>query len=156
MLLNEIGKKPNTTFRKINQHLETNYGFKISKNVSDKDLVAIMEQIQDEIVDLKIKGNDTKSSPEISKRLLVLEGMRSLQEFALAQFQSPELDHVVDGLANYVAESFKISGTSQEDFDECVRDAMKHYRSSRYRFPDSMIEERIRIYAMSKLSGHTV
>ena len=70
MLLNDIGKSPDTTFRKINQHLETNYGFKIAEDVSDRDLVAIMEQIEEEITELKIKGDDAKASPEISKRLL--------------------------------------------------------------------------------------
>jgi len=153
MLLNDIGKSPDATFRKINQHLETNYGFKIAEDVSDKDLVAIMEQIEEEITELKIKGDDSKSSPEISKRLLVLEGIRTLREFALIQFQSPDLDHVVNGLADFVCDSFRISGTTHQDFEECVRDGMKHYRSSRYRFPDDMIEERVRQCAMSRLHG---
>ena len=91
MLLNDIGKSPDTTFRKINHHLDANYGFKISEDVSDKDLVSIMEQIEEEIIDLKVKGDDSRSSPEISKRLLVLEGIQSLREFAMIQqFQSPD------------------------------------------------------------------
>jgi lipoate-protein ligase A len=153
MLLNDIGKSPDATFRRINQHLETNYGFKISEDASDKDLVSIMEQIEDEITDLKIKGNDAKISPEISKRLLVLEGMRSLREFAMMQFQSPDLDFVVDGLSDYVADCFKLSGTTQADYEEAMRDAMKHYRSSRYRFPDDMIEQRVRQQAMMKIQS---
>ncbi len=153
MLLNDIGKSPNSTFRKINQHLETNYGFKIAEDVSDKDLVAIMEQIEDEITELKVKGGDAKASPEISKRLLVLEGIKSLREFALVQFQSPDLEHVVNGLADYVHDCFRLSGTTHQDFEECVRDGMKHYRSSKYRFPDDMIEQRVRQAAMSKVHG---
>src|SRR4051812_49840792 len=98
MLLNDIGKSPDSTLKKINQHLESNYGFKISENVSDRDLVTIMEQIEGEIVDLKIKGGDAKASPEISKRLLVLEGMKTLREFAILQFQSPDLEKVVGGM----------------------------------------------------------
>jgi hypothetical protein len=47
MLLNDIGKSPDSTFKKINQHLETNYGFKIAEDVSDKDLISIMEQIKE-------------------------------------------------------------------------------------------------------------
>jgi hypothetical protein len=153
MLLNDIGKSPTTTFRKINQHLETNYGFKIAEDVSDKDLVAIMEQIEEEITDLKVKGDDAKTSPEISKRLLVLEGMRSLREFAMVQFQSPDLENVVNGLADFVHDSFRLGGTTHQDFDECVRDGMKHYRSSKYRFPDDIIEQRVRQKAMARLHG---
>jgi uncharacterized protein (UPF0335 family) len=153
MLLNDIGKSPDTTFKKINQHLQTNYGFKISEDVSDKDLVQIMEKIEEEIADLKIKGDDAKSSPEISKRLLILEGIQSLREFAMFQIQSPDLDHVIKGLSDYVHDSFRLGGTTHEDFDECVRDGMKHYRSSKYRFPDDMIEQRIRDAAMLRLRG---
>jgi len=153
MLLNDIGKSPNTTFRKINQHLQNNYGFKIAEDVSDRDLVAIMEQIKEEITDLKVKGDDAKTSPEISKRLLVLEGIQSLREFAMVQFQSPDLENVINGLADFVHDSFRLGGTTHQDFEECVRDGMKHYRSSKYRFPDDVIEQRVRQKAMTRLHG---
>lgn len=153
MLLNDIGKAPTSTFRRINQHLEANYGFKIAEDVSDRDLVAIMEQIEEEISDLKFKGDDAKGSPEISKRLLVLEGIKSLREFALAPFQSPDFDHVVNGLADFVHDSFRLGGTTSQDFDECLRDGMKHYRSSRYRFPDDMVENKVRQAAMTRING---
>lgn len=155
MLLNDIGKSPDTTFRKINQHLEANYGFKITETINDEDLVTIMEQIEEEIIELKIKGNDAKTSPEISKRLLVLEGIQNLREFSLVQFQSPDLEHVVNGLADFVHDSFRLGGTTHEDFNECLRDGMKHYRSSKYRFPDDLIEQRVRQLAMSKIHSPT-
>ena len=153
MLLNDIGTSPDSTLKKINTYLENNYGFKISEDVAYKDLVSITEQIEGEVMELKIKGDDAKSSAEISKRLLILEGLRNLREFALVQFQSPDLEHVVNGLADYVHDSFRLGGTSHQDFDECVRDGMKHYRSSKYRFPDDMIEQRVRQKAMSKING---
>ena len=153
MLLNDIGKSPDTTLRKINQHLEANYGFRIAEDVSDRDLVAIMEQIEEEITDLKVKGNDSKDSPEISKRLLVLEGMRTLREFAILQFQSPDLENVVNGMCDFVCKNFRLSGMHHADFDDSVNDAMKHYRSSKYRFPDDMIEQRVRRGAMQKLQS---
>jgi hypothetical protein len=153
MLLNDIGKSPDTTFNKINRHLETNYGFKIAEDVSYQDLVAIMEQIDGEITELKIKGDDAKFSPEISKRLLILEGLRTLKEFALVQFQSPDLDHVIEALSDFVHEAFRLGGTTHADFEECVRDGMKQYRSSRYRFPDDMIEQRVRQGAMARIHG---
>lgn len=153
MLLNDIGKVPTTTLRKINQHLQSNYGFTISESAKDQDLVAIMEQIQEEITELKIKGDDSKKSPEISKRLLVLEGIKNLREFALMQFQSPMLDQVVNGMTDYVVDAFHICGTSMEDFEEAIRDAMKEYRSSRYRFPDDLIEQKVRSAAMTRIQA---
>lgn len=153
MFLNDIGKSPDSSFKRINHHLETNYGFKISEDASDKDLVSIMERIEDEITDLKVKGDDAKTSPEISKRLLVLEGIRNLREFAMLQFQSPDLEFVVNGLSDFVSEMFCRCGQTQDDYEDAIRDAMKHYRSSKYRFPDAMIEERVRHQSMSKIQS---
>jgi hypothetical protein len=153
MLLNDIGRVPTTTLKKINQHLESNYGFKITEEAQDHDLVAIMETIQDEITDLKIKGNDAKASPEISKRLLVLEGLKTLREFAMLQFQSPKLETVISGMVSFVVDTFHHAGTSMADFDEAMKDAMKVYRSSKYRFPDDYIEQRVRSAAMAQLGS---
>ena len=154
MLLNDIGKSPDATFRKINQHLETNYGFKIAEDVSDKDLVAIMEQIEEEITDLKVKGDDARGSSEISKRLLVLEGIKSLRENAMImQFQSPKLDSVVCNLVDYVVDTFEITGMQHGDFERAVARAMDEYRSSRYRFPDDIIEQRVRQDAMTRIQA---
>lgn len=154
MLLNDIGRSPNSILKKINSYLDTNYNFKISESVQDQDLVAIMEQIEDEITDLKIKGENAKTSPEISKRLLVLEGVKSLREFAMVQFQSPLLDKVVRNLVDFVVDTFHISGyQGQVDFDKAMEKAMDEYRSSRYRFPDDMIEQRVRQEAMSQIQS---
>jgi hypothetical protein len=156
MLLNDIGKSPDATFRRINQHLETNYGFKIAEDVSDKDLVAIMEQIEEEITDLKVKGDDAKGSSEISKRLLVLEGIKSLRENAMMmQFQSPKLDSVVCNLVDYVVDTFEITGMQHADFERAVARAMDEYRSSRYRFPDDIIEQRVRQDAMARIQSES-
>ena len=153
MLLNDIGKSSDSTLKKINVYLETNYGFKISEDVAYKDIVSITEKIEEEITELKIKGDNAKHSSEISKRLLILEGLKTLREFALVKFESPDLEHVVNSLSDFVHDSFRLGGTSHQDFDECVRDGMKHYRSSKYRFPDDMIEQRVRQAAMSKIHG---
>ena len=156
MLLNEIGKSPTTTLAKINSYLATNYKFKISEGVQYHDLVAIMEQIQDEISDLKMNGEDAKSSPEISKRLLVLEGIKSLKEFAMTQFQSPLLDKVVKNLVDFVVDTFHISAAGangQQAFERGLEKAMDEYRSSRYRFPDDMIEQRVRQEAMQQIQS---
>ena len=153
MLLNDIGKSPDATFRRINQYLETNFGFKISEDVSDRDLVSIMDHIEEEITDLKVRGDDAKGSLEISKRLLVLEGIKNLREFAITQLKSPKLDIVINNLVDYVVNTFEITGKDLADFERAVERAMDEYRSSRYRFPDDFIEQRVRHDAMSRIQS---
>lgn len=156
MLLNDIGKSPATTFTKINRHLEKNFGFKISESIGDKDLLLIIEQLEDEITDLKIRGDDAKTSTEISKRLLVLEGLRNLRENEIIQLQSPKLESVVKGLSDFVVDCFGISGMCDQDYENAVRRAMDEYRSSRYRFPDDFIESRVREDSMSRIRQESV
>jgi uncharacterized protein (UPF0335 family) len=151
MLLDDIGRSPDTTLKKINQHLQTNYGFKITENVSEHDLDSIMEEIENEVVNLKIQGEDASRSSEISKRLLILEGLRTMRETAALNFESPELNKVVNSLVDYVVHTFKISGVQQSDFDRALERGMDEYRSSKYRFPDDMIEERVRKLALDQL-----
>lgn len=158
MLLNDIGKSPDSTFKKINRHLEANYGFKITENVSDRDLVMIIEKIEEEISELKIKGDDAKASPEISKRLLVLEGIRSLRESALVGLKSPKFEFVINGLTDFVVETFELTAlneTAFNDFEEAVNQAMAQYRSSPYRFPDDIVEQRVRQGAMAKIQAQS-
>lgn len=156
MLLNDIGRVPTTTLRKINQHLESNYGFKITENVKDQDLIFIAETIQDEITELKLKGNDAKGSPEISKRLLVLEGIKTLREFAgQQQFRAPQYEDVLNAMTDLVVNEYHCCASaenSQEAFEDAIRDAMKIYNSSKYRFPDGF-EQTVRLNAMSKLGN---
>lgn len=149
MLLNDISKSPDTTFSKINKYLEENYGLRLSKDCDESALCTFVEAIEGEVVELKLKGDDAKSSAEISKRLLILEAMKSLQESMVSK--SPDFDKVISGMADYVCDSFCLSGTSEMDFDDCMKDAMNHYRSSKYRFPDGMVEMMVREMAMSKL-----
>lgn len=157
MLLNDIGKSPDSSFKRINQHLESNYGFKISEDVSDKDLVLIMEQIEEEIIDLKIRGEDAKASPEISKRLLILEGIKNLREFAMmGSLKSPKLEQVIANLTDFVVETFEVTAlheTCMDDFEKAMETAMSEYRSSRYRFPDDYVENRVRQAAMERLQA---
>lgn len=149
MFLNDIGKSPNTVFKKINKYLEKNYGFKITESVSQSELESISDRIEEEIVELKFQGDDAKNSPEISKRLLILEGIRALSENII--MQSPDLDHVVSNMADYIFQSFCLSGTCEDDFNKCVGNAMDAYRGSPYTFPDTMIEEKAKQRAMEKL-----
>ena len=155
MLLNDIGKSPNAVFKRINQHLQSNYGFKISEGVSHQELEVIVEKMEEEIYQLKLKGEDANKSPEISKRLLILEGIRTLKESGIftSSMQSPMFSKVIDGMVDFVVDDYSISGMSDADFEESVRDAMKQYRSSKYRFPDDAVEQHVRDAARARLGA---
>ena len=146
MLLNDIGKKPTARVRQINRYLGENFGINLSPNISDEDLQKVFRQVHEEITQLKMQGNIAITSPEISKRLLVLEGIRAIKEGRVAG--SPVYTSVMRNLIDYVVEHVKLEATSAQDFanefEEAVRNAMREYRSSKYRFPDDMVEKELR------------
>lgn len=155
MRLNDIGRVPATTLKKINQHLESNYGFKITEDIPSCDLDTIMETVRDEIVELKITGNTAKESSEISKRMLVLEGLETLREFAVMQMPTPKHDMLIDALTAHVIKEFHNNATPhnhQEAFDDAISDAMKAYRGCECTMPDDYIEQTIRQHAMAKIN----
>ena len=152
MLLNDIGRVPTTTLKKINQYLGTNYGFTITEGAKEAELVSIMETIENEIANLKMQGSDAKVSPEISKRLLILEGVKTLREFAVAtQLQSPDLEPLVAALTNAVVDHFRKCGTHDGHLEDAIAKAMEEYRGSEYLFPDDYIESRLRNGAHQQL-----
>ena len=154
MLLNDIGRAPTASLRKINQYLESSYGFILTADSGTRDIIAVMESINDEITQLKVKGGDAKASPEISKRLLILEGLRALKENAIElQLESPDLEPLVTGLIDAVVNHFRKCGQHSGHLDDAITRAMEEYRGSEYLFPDDYIEHRVRDGALGRLSG---
>jgi len=108
MILSEIGKKSNSKFKKINRYLEENHGFKISSNADNQDIYNISKKIKEEITSLKCSGNTTNNSSEITKRLLVLEGLKHLVEYSLDidKYEShPKFNEVVSHMVDYVVDA---------------------------------------------------
>ena len=152
MFLHDIGQSPAAAFDKINKYLEENYGFRIAKHTSSQVLGEITSRIDEEVAELKLRGEDARTSPDIAKRLLILEGLRQLKEFVVTDFKSPEFDLVVKGLGTFVVDHFTVGGMCQTDVDKSMDRAMDEYRSSKYRFPDEVVCAAVREYAMSRLA----
>ena len=150
MLLNDIGKSPDKIFKSVNKHLTTNYGISISESTSVKEIGRIIESIEDEIAALKLRGNNSMKSPEISKRLLILEGLKSLKENVI--FQSSELEPLITGMVELIVDHFNKCGMHEDDFNDAINHAMVEYRKSVYDFPNDYIESRIRDGAMGILA----
>ena len=149
MILSDIGRNPQTILKQINKHLNENYGFVINEQASRAELDDIADRVYTEIVDLKFSGLYSNNSPEISQRLLILEGLKTIKE----SFKSPDYDTLIDQMANCVVDYLRRTSAedSQENFDDAVKDAMRIYRSSEYQFPDYTVESAIRDAALSKL-----
>ena len=149
MILSDIGRNPQTILKQINKHLNENYGFVINEQASRAELDDIADRVYTEIVDLKFSGLYSNNSPEISQRLLILEGLKTIKE----SFKSPDYDTLIDQMANCVVDYLRRTSAedSQENFDDAVKDAMRIYRSSEYQFPDYTVEDAIRDAALSKL-----
>lgn len=149
MILSDIGRNPQAILKQINKHLNENYGFVINEQASRAELDDIADRVYTEIVDLKFSGLYSNNSPEISQRLLILEGLKTIKE----SFKSPDYDTLIDQMANCVVDYLRRTSAedSQENFDDAVKDAMRIYRSSEYQFPDYTVESAIRNAALSKL-----
>ena len=149
MILSDIGRNPQAILKQINKHLNENYGFVINEHASRTELDDIANRVYTEIVDLKFSGLYSNNSPEISQRLLILEGLKTIKE----SFKSPDYDTLIEQMADCVVDYLRRTSAedSQENFDDAVKDAMRIYRSSEYQFPDYTVETAIRDAALSKL-----
>lgn len=153
MILSDIGRSPESVLRQINRHLQVNYGLVITENADYNELAGIADRVYSEIVELKLGGRCANTSPEISQRLLILEGLKTLT----ATYKSPDYDTLVDQMANCVVDYLRRTSAedSEENFNDAVKDAMRIYRSSEYQFPDFTVETAIRDAANIKLGTVT-
>ena len=55
----------------------------------------------------------------------------------------------MNNLSNYVNDSVKLG----DEIEDAIRQSMKAYRSSKYRFPDDMVEETVRSNCMTQLQA---
>lgn len=160
MFLDDISKNSTTRFKKINRYLKENHGITLSPDLDDTEITSAFQSIYEEINDLKMQGENSLTSSEISKRLLVLEGLRALKEDGVKR--SPAFQSVLRNLVDYVVKevTLEYSGHTPEEFnalfDEALRNAMKEYRSSHYRFPDDIVERELRSNARFQLSNDKV
>lgn len=151
MILRDIGRNPEAALNKINRHLHANYGFVITETADRGQLANIADRIKEEIRQLKINGHCVINSPAITQRLLILEGIKTLQE----SFKSPDFDILVEQMAHSVVEYLRRTSAEDnpENFEDAMRDVMRLYRSSEYLFPDNIVENAIRECALSRLGS---
>jgi hypothetical protein len=148
MLLNEITTSDDLKIKKINDVLKETYGFTLVSEVKTGTLNTLYTKIADDLYNLKLDLGTAKS-PAYMQKVLVLEGLKilitknnkRLEEAAvMAGKGGRAFTRILAELTNFVDKVCDMG----DDYEEAIKDAMKHYRSSKYRFQDEVVEYELR------------
>jgi len=146
MLLRELTISNDRKIAKINRVLKETYGFTLNSDVELPKIVALQEKITAELRSLKMNQVTAKDSRYV-KAILVHEGLgmlvAKLYESSVAPITGPGAEafqRVLSWLGDYVRQACEVG----DDHDEAVYEAMKQYRSSKYRFDDALVEYELR------------
>lgn len=154
MLLEDFRKNSAKRLRKINKMLGEQYGITISPKVATPKLKSMRQGIVEQVQHLKVEGNVSNSCPELSKYLLVLEGidelleLKELNETKLAEDNATPYVRVIKWLGEFVAKNALLG----DSMDDALDQAMKEYRSSKWRFSDEDVRNDTKKKAMSLLT----
>ena len=148
MLLNEIHTSDNRKIEKINKVLKETYGFTLVSEVKTGTLNTLYTQISNDLYSLKLDLNTAKD-PAYIQKVLVLEGLKiliaknnkRLEEAAVLSGKgSRAFERILTDLTSFVDKVCEMG----DEYEEAIKDAMKHYRSSKYRFADEVVEYELR------------
>lgn len=146
MLLRELATSNDRKIAKINRVLKETYGFTLNSDVEIPKIVALQEKVAAELHALKMNQVTAKDSRYV-KAVLVQEGLgmlvTKLYESSVAPVVGPgaqAFQRVLSWLSDYVRQACEVG----DDHDEAVYEAMKQYRSSKYRFDDALVEFELR------------
>lgn len=142
MLLKELSQ-PNYSVKKLNETLQKSYGRRVPADIDFDRLESLLEQVNNDLQKLVIEGV-TPQDPEYSRRLVIkhtaenmLQQRRKIQEASAA---GDVLDRVCAKLVTCACDCIN----DGDDIEHAIHKVMDIYRSSRYRFPDSEVENRVR------------
>ena len=148
MLLNEITTSDELKIKRINKVLKETFGLTLVSEVKTGTLNTLYTQIADDLYNLKLNLSTAKD-PAYVQKLLVLEGLKILIEknnkrlneaATIAGKGSRAFTRILDKLTDFVNNVCEMG----DEYEEAIKDAMKHYRSSKYRFADEVVEYELR------------
>ncbi len=146
MLLKELVITNDTKIKKINKILKETFGFTLVSDIATGKLNSLYTKISDDLYDLKLDLGTVKNAKYMQK-VLVLEGLRLLikrnkkiHEALLVGPGAHAYERVNKWLSEFVYKACEVG----DDYEEAIRDAMKQYRSSKYRFEDFVVEHDLR------------
>lgn len=153
MLLKDFEKASDRRLSVVTQSLKENFNVTINQETSLKDLDRIAESVAKKIENLKRKGKQSESCPELSKYILMREAVQILkakQELNEGK-QEQVYSQVLKWLCDYVVKAVTVG----DDFDDALKSAMKEYRSSQWRFDDERVKNDIVKVCQSRLDDVT-
>jgi len=140
MLLNELTTSDEKRIAKINRALKESYGFTLNSSVGINKLQSLHAKVTNDLYSLKL-NQATARDAEYIEKVLVKEGLEILRESAMmAGPGGRALERVVGLLSEFVRHACEVG----DEYEEAIRDAMKQYRSSKYRFNDDHVEYEVR------------
>lgn len=139
MLLNAFNQDNSIKFKKINQFLKENYNLYVDDKVDLGQCQYVLKNIISELHEMKTNGLTAKDS-EFSKKMLIAEALKILVVEGVEQLLGSKFYNLMPQLAQKAIELIEIGDT----LDEAVTSIMKEYRSSPYRWDDSIVETEIR------------
>lgn len=149
-MIDKFTSAPQKRLNKVNRQLKRQFGVTINPESAKDELIAMKESISEINDSLKLRGKTSHRDPEMSKNLLMIEGLSAaieIQEVLEESLMREQYMKIVDWLANYVYRNVVVG----DDFDDAMREGMKQYRSSKYRFNDETVETDVKNTVMNKL-----
>jgi hypothetical protein len=146
MLLKDLTISDEKKLAKINKALKEAFGFTLASKIESGKLQTLYTKVADDLYNLKLNLGDAKDK-DYAKKLLVKEGLailvrkdKTLQEGLLNGPGANAYERVIAWLTDYVNNACEVG----DEYEEAIYEAMKHYRSSKYRFNDAMVEQDLR------------
>lgn len=155
MLLSELTTDDGKRLAKINEALRRSCGISLNEEVNRAKLEGLFEKTQAQLHELKM-NQKTALDREYVEKILVLEGIKTLlrrvdENVMLGGRGGRKLENIVRQLADFVRNVCEIG----DPYEEAIAEAMKHYRSSPYRFDDDLVEYEVR-KATTDCEGHAM
>lgn len=129
---------------KVNQQLSQTFGFNIKGSASSQQLENLIEECTQKLVDLR-QNNKNATTAEYAEQLLIKEAAQKLlkQRIIVEGMVGPGGDvyrRVLGWLTDYACRSINVG----DSFDVAIKNALREYRSSPYRFPEIEVEHDLR------------
>lgn len=156
MLLEDFNRDSVKKFRKINKLLKEQFSITLSAGLGKSELAKSQKQVSEEIHRLKNNGKISNNCPELARNLLMLKGINALLERQQVNelhsnfSSSSSYIRVIDWLSDFIAKNVELG----DDMEDAANQAMKEYRSSKWRFPDDFVRFDAIKKATEKLQQH--
>lgn len=141
MLLEDFNLGNASKFRKVNKLLKEQFSVTLSAKSDRRALEQARCKIAEDVKRLKVAGKVANTCPELSRNILVLEGIdvlieqRRLDELHSNFSSSGAYIRVIEWLGDFIAKNVELG----DDMEDAATQAMKEYRSSKWRFPDDFV-----------------